>query len=147
MVPADSNAQAQPPPGQQVNVGRLPCHERCLALREDQDPGGEPDPLGDASEVGEHHQRVVERVVLGVGAGQRGRPASVDGAEHVIVGEDVVKAQVLSPCPELPDSARVPAQLGLRVDDADPQGAGWLLHGLHRAFYQPWAAAARAAAR
>jgi hypothetical protein len=48
MVPADSHAQAQPAPGQQVNVGRLPRHEPGLALREDQDAGGEADPLGDA---------------------------------------------------------------------------------------------------
>jgi hypothetical protein len=43
MVPADSHAQAQPAAGQKINIGRLPRHERGLALREDQDPGGETD--------------------------------------------------------------------------------------------------------
>ncbi len=111
--------EAQPAAGEQIDVGRLPGHERCLALRKDQDPGGEPDPLGDAGQVGEHHERVVERVVLGVGAGQRGRPIGVHGAEHVVVGEEVVKAQVLDRLADPPDSARISAELDLRVDDAD----------------------------
>jgi hypothetical protein len=137
MVPADSRAQPQPAPRQQVNVGRLPRHERCLALREDQDPGGETDPLGDAGEVGEHHERVMERVVLGLGAGEQGRPAGVNSSEHVVIGEEMIKAQVLGSSPDPPDSARVPAELGLRVDDTDLQGARRrLLQGLPRAFSQ-----------
>jgi hypothetical protein len=61
----------------------------------------------------------------------------VNGAEHVVVGEEVVKAQVLGLRPDPLDSARDSAELGLRVDDADLQGAGRrLLHGLHRAFSQ-----------
>ena len=67
VVPADTHAEAEPATGQEVNIGRLPGHERGLALRKDQDPGGEADPLGDAGQIGEHHERVVERVVLGVG--------------------------------------------------------------------------------
>ena len=66
VVPADPHPQAQPAPGQEVDVGRLACDERRLALGEDQDPGGKADPLGDGSQVGEHHERVVEGVVLGV---------------------------------------------------------------------------------
>jgi hypothetical protein len=61
----------------------------------------------------------------------------VDGAEHVVVGEEVVKAQVLGPFSDPPDGARVPAKLGLRVDDADlHRAARRLLRGLHRAFFQ-----------
>ena len=95
VVPADADAEAQPAAGQEIDVGRLPGHERGLALRQDQDPGGEPDPLGDAGQMGEHHERVVERVVLGVRAGQRRRPIGVHGTEHVVVGEEVVEAEVL----------------------------------------------------
>ena len=79
VVPADPDAEAQPAAGEQIDVGRLPGHERRLALREDQDPGGEPDPLGDGGQVGEHHERVVERVVLGVRAGERRRSIGVHG--------------------------------------------------------------------
>ena len=68
VVPADPHTEAQPTAGQEIDIGRLPCHERRLALRKDQDPGGETDSLGDAGQIGEHHERVVERVVLGVGA-------------------------------------------------------------------------------
>ena len=68
VVPADPHTEAQPTAGQEINIGRLPCHEHCLALRKDQDPGGETDSFGDAGQIGEHHERVVERVVLGVGA-------------------------------------------------------------------------------
>ena len=45
--------------------------------------------------MGEHDERVVERVVLGVGAGQRRRSIGVDRTEHVVEGEEVGKAQVL----------------------------------------------------
>ena len=62
VAPTDAHTQAQPTAGQQINIGRLPRHERCLALRKDQNPGGEPDALGHAGQKGEHHERVVERV-------------------------------------------------------------------------------------
>jgi hypothetical protein len=38
MAPADSDTEAQPTAGQEINIGRLPRHECCLALGEDQDP-------------------------------------------------------------------------------------------------------------
>ena len=41
VVPADPHTEAQPTAGQEIDIGRLPCHERGLALRKDQDPGGE----------------------------------------------------------------------------------------------------------
>jgi hypothetical protein len=71
--------------------------------------------------MGEHHERVVERVALGVGAGERRRSIGVNGTEHVVVGEEVVKAQVLDRSPNPPNSARISSQLGLRIDDADLQ--------------------------
>jgi hypothetical protein len=46
----------------------------------------------------------------------------VDGAEHVVVSEKVVKAQVLDRSPNSPNSARISSKLVLRVDDADLHG-------------------------
>ena len=122
VVPADPHAETQPTAGQEIDIGRLPCHERGLALRKDQDPGGETDSLGDAGQIGEHHERVVERVVLGVGARQRRRSIGVNGTEHVVVGEEVVEAQVLDRSPDPPNRGRISSKLGLRVDDADLHG-------------------------
>ena len=124
VVPADPHTEAQPTAGEEIDIGRLPCHERGLALRKDQDPGGEADALGDAGQIGEHHERVVERVVLGVGARQLRRSIGVNGTEHVVVGEQVVKAQVLDRSPDPPNSARISSKLDLRVDDADLHGLG-----------------------
>ena len=98
-VPADADTEAEPSAGQQVDVGRLPRNERSLALREDEDAGGEADPLGDAGQVGEHHEWVVERIALGVGALERRRPTLVHGPQHVVVGQQVVEAEVLDRAP------------------------------------------------
>jgi hypothetical protein len=43
----------------------------------------------------------------------------VNGTEHVVVSEKVVKAQVLDRSPNSPNSARISSKLVLRVDDAD----------------------------
>ncbi len=108
VVPADPHAEAKSTAGQEIDIGRLPCHERGLALRQDQDPGGETDPLGDASEVGEHHERIVKRVVLGVAAGQRRRSIGVNGTEHVVVGEEVVEAEIFHRCADSANSVGSP---------------------------------------
>ena len=70
VVPADSDTESQPTPGQEVDVGSLARHERSLTLRKDENAGGESDPTGNAGQVSEHHERVVEWIVLGVGAAQ-----------------------------------------------------------------------------
>ena len=119
VVPADPHTEPQPTAGQKIDIGRLPSDERCLALRKDQDPSGEPDSLGDAGEIGEHHERVVEGVVLGVRTRQWRRSIGVNGAEHVVVGEEVVKAQVLDRSPNPPNRGRIASKLVLRVDDTD----------------------------
>ena len=80
-------------------------------------------PLGDAGQIGEHHERVVERVVLGVWARQQRRPTGVHGTEHVVVGEKVVKPQVFDRFPEPPHGGRVSSKLVLRVDDAYLHGS------------------------
>ena len=48
----------------------------------------------------------------------------MNGTEHVVVGEEVVKAQVLDRSPEPPNSGRISSKLDLRVDDADLHGLG-----------------------
>ena len=45
-VPADSDTEPQATAGEEIDIGRLSCHERRLALGKDQDPGGETDALG-----------------------------------------------------------------------------------------------------
>ena len=108
VAPADADTEAEPASGEEIDIGGLSCHECGLALREDQDPGREPDPFGDGGQVGEHHERVVERVVLGVGAGDRRYAIGVDGAEHVVVGEEVIKAELLDRSSDPPYRGGVP---------------------------------------
>src|SRR4051812_40150452 len=49
-APADADPEAQAAAGEQIDIGGLPCHERGLALREDQDPGGELEAFGDGGQ-------------------------------------------------------------------------------------------------
>jgi hypothetical protein len=88
-------------------------------LGKDQDSGGELDTFGDARQVGEHHERVVERIVLGVRAGQRRRPARVDRAEHVVIGQQVIETQAVRSLTEPPDRDRVASELDLRIHNPD----------------------------
>jgi hypothetical protein len=69
--------------------------------------------------MGEHHERVVERVVLGVGARERRRSIGVNGTEYVVVGEEVVKAQVLDRSTNPTNSGRISSKLNLGIDGAD----------------------------
>ena len=132
MVPADTDTEAQPPPGQQIDIGRLPGHECRLALRQDQDAGGEPDSFSDAGEIGEHHERIVERVVLGVRAGQltfdRHEPHRAHGRR---------RADGRSPGPRRlyrsADSDRIASKLGLGVNNADLHETA----AFHRLFHDP----------
>jgi hypothetical protein len=96
VVPADADAQAQSTTGQKINIGRLPRNERRLTLGKDKDTRRETDSLSNGSQIPEHHERVMERVALGVGARELRRSTGVDGAEHMVVSEEVGKAQVLN---------------------------------------------------
>ena len=47
----------------------------------------------------------------------------MDSAEHVVIGEEVVEAEVLDRSPDPPHGGGVPSKLDLRVDDADLHGS------------------------
>ena len=53
--------QARPTTGQKINIGCLPRHERCRALREDQDAGCELDSVSDGG-----HRRTGSCSVFGL---------------------------------------------------------------------------------
>ena len=122
VIPAHAHAEAQSPSREKVNIRRLPRHECGLTLWENQDPRGELDSLRDPGQIGEQHERIMKRVVLGVRAGQLARSVGMNRAEDVVVREDVVKTQVLGGWPDLPNRARVPSKLGLRIDNTDAHG-------------------------
>ncbi len=119
MVPADSDAESEPTPGQEVDIGSLPRDERSLALGKDQDSGGESDPVGDASQVSEHHKRVMERIALGIGARQLRRPIGMNGTQHMFVGKKVIKAQVLDRSGKSTNCGGISMKLDLGVRDAN----------------------------
>ena len=132
VVPPDAHTEAQPAAGQEIDIGRLPRHERPSAAAAGPGFRWRMDPLRDGGQIGEQHQRVVERVALGIAAGQPRRSTGVDSAEQVVIGEKVVKAQVLDRSPDPPYRVWVPAELGLRVDDADLHDAESATHALRR---------------
>src|ERR1035437_4135270 len=107
VVPADPNPEARWAGGEKLKIGCLPCHERCLALREDQNPGGELDSFGDGGQIGEHHERVVERVVLGIRPGEGGGSMGGTGPGRVVVGEKVAKPGPPPREPEPPHRTRI----------------------------------------
>jgi hypothetical protein len=119
VVPTHPHPQPKPASGQEIDISRLPSHQGRLALGKDQDPGGEPDSLGDAGQVGEHYERIVERVVLGVGAYQLRGPVGMDGAEGVLVGEEMLEAQLFHGQPESPHGDRITPEFDLGIDNAD----------------------------
>ena len=62
LVPADADAEPEPPAGQHVEARRLLRHQHRLALRQDQHADGEADTLRAAGEEPEQHERIVVRV-------------------------------------------------------------------------------------
>ena len=119
LAPADANAQSKPTSGQQVDIGGLARHECRLALRQDQDPGRKPDALGDASQISEHHERIMKRILLRVRPRERRRSVGVDGTQHMVVGKEVIETQILD-CPPNPSNCDwIASKLDLGVHDAD----------------------------
>ena len=61
----------------------------------------------------------MKRMTLVVRARQLRRSISVNGTQHVVVGEKMVEPQIFDRSPKSANSARVTSKLGLRVDDPD----------------------------
>lgn len=121
-IPADPDTHPQPTTGQEIDIGGLPGNERRLALRKNQDSGGKTDPFGQAGQIGEHDEGVVEWIPLGIGTGQRGGPVGMDRSEHMVIRQEVVEPEVLDRSPELSDGDRIPVELNLRIRDSDVHG-------------------------
>ena len=118
-IPTHSYPQPQPTAGQEIDVSRLPRHQCGLALGKDQDPGHKSDSFGDTGQVAEHHEWVVKRIVLVIGAHQRGRPIGMNGPEYVLIGEKMVEAQVFHCSAESPDRSGISPRLVLREGDTN----------------------------
>jgi hypothetical protein len=73
----------------------------------------------------------MKRVVLGVRAREVAGSIGVDSAEHMVIGQEVVKAEVLHCSPNSSNSDRVSSKFGLWVDNADLHGAS-VCHGSDR---------------
>ena len=80
--------------------------------------GDELEPGRHAGQVAEEHEDLVEHVLGPVRADQVGM-AGVVRAEHVVVGEQVVEAELLHGLRELAHAAGVGADLGLREDGSE----------------------------
>ena len=78
---------------------------------------------GDTRQVGEHHERVVERIEFGVGTEQRRRPIGMDGTEYMLVGQEVIKAQVFDGSGKLANCGGIAVKLDLGVRDTNIHGS------------------------
>ena len=121
LVPADAEPESETTAAEQVDLGRLLGQQRRLALRPDQDGGGEGQ-VGAAGQVGEHRQRLAKGVVDRVGPTEIAEHRGV-AAQHVVVRGQVGVAEVRDGLPDGADGATVAAHLGLGEDHADVHGA------------------------
>jgi hypothetical protein len=119
VVPTDADAETAAPAGEQVDIGHLPRNERRLALRQNQNARHQLDPPGERGEVSEHHERVVEGVLLRVRSRELGLAALVRGAEDMVVCKEIIEAQGLHADPNPANRLRVAAKFDLWVDSAD----------------------------
>jgi len=114
VVPAGADGQHEPAAGQHVHLGGLLGHQGGLPLGQDEHGGPELDGRGAGGEEAEQHERLVERIVLGVRAGQRRIAVGVHGAEHMIVDQQPAVAESLGGLGEIADDRRIRADLRRR---------------------------------
>jgi hypothetical protein len=115
-VPADPDAQAKPAVREQVDIHGLFREQRGLPLRQDDDARYQFELLGDAGEVGVGDQRLVERIGFFIGAGQFRFPAGMNGAEHMVVGHNMVVTQVFRRLGKRLDRPCIAAKFDLRIN-------------------------------
>src|SRR5215212_7769193 len=115
-VPAYAHPKAQPSVAKDVDFGRLFGDERALPLGQDYDTADELKTLRDGGQVAKEGQRLMEHGLVGIPS-----PAfSVGGVgtENVIVGQEVLVAQILGGLSVLSDYFRIGAYLTLWESDA-----------------------------
>src|SRR5207244_4805500 len=93
-VPADGDAEPEPPAAEDVHRRGLLGHEGRLALGQDEDAADELDLPGDRGEEAEEDQRLVELMAVGVRPLEAAGPVGV-GAEDAVDGPDMRVAQLL----------------------------------------------------
>jgi hypothetical protein len=117
-VPADPDAEAQPPAAEQIDRGGLLGDERGLPLGQDEDAGGEADSARLAGEVAQQDEDLVDRVIAGVVVAQI-RPSGAPRPEDMVIDQDVVVAEPFGRLRPVADGDRVIADLAVRERDAD----------------------------
>ena len=117
-VPADAHAEPQAPARQHVDGGRLLGDERGLPLREDQDARRQPQSAGHAGEKAEQHERLVERVAMGIRALPAARPLGVR-PQDMVEGEHMGIAHPLDGLRIVADPRRIRSDLDLWEHDPD----------------------------
>ena len=117
LVPADPDAEAESPPGEQVDLGRLLRDQGGLALGQD-DHASDQFQRGQCGQVAEENEGLAERGPDIVGP----VPRTVDGwvgSEYVVVDQHVPVSSAFDLLPPDPDSPGVVAEFGLGEDGTD----------------------------
>ena len=125
LVPAHADAQPQPAAGQHIHFGGLLGDQGGLALGQDDDAGAHFNLFGNGGQIAEHHERLVEHIVLVVGAVPLGALGRV-GAQHMVKDQQVFVAQGLSGLGKILDGGGVGADFGLGKDGSELHSAGLL---------------------
>ena len=120
VVPADADAEAQAPAGEDVHRGGLLGHQRRLALGQDDDASDQLELLRAGAQVAEQDEHLVKRALVGV----RRLPAELVealqlGAQHVVEDEQVMVAGALGRLGIVADHRGVGADLRLRKHHAE----------------------------
>ena len=117
-VPADAEPEPEASAREHVDLRRLLGEQRCLPLPGDDDSGDELEAGRQARQVAEEHEDLVEHV-LGAIRADEVRMAGVVRSEHMVVGEQVVEAELLHGLRELAHAAGVGADLCLWEDGSE----------------------------
>src|SRR5215207_8379261 len=111
-VPAYAHPKTKPSIAKNIDFGRLFGDERALPLGQDYDTTDELKTLGDGGQVAKEGQRLMEHGLVGISS-----PAfSIGGVstEHMVVGQEVLVAEVLGGLNVVSDGIRVGTYLSLR---------------------------------
>ena len=117
IVPAHADAQAQAAAGQHIHRGGLLGHQGGLALRQDQDAGGQLDFFGQAGQIAEQDKGFVKGVGMAVGTIPLGAAAGV-GAQHMVKNQQMFIAQPFGGLDKIAHGGRVVADFGLGENSA-----------------------------